>query len=108
MSVGPTGGVFGSAAGAPLSQTQGSEAERTGRETAAQQRAADTAQQADQAAGIGQTDQDEQASDRDADGRRLWEQSDGQSPGANESPPAAPRQSKDATGASGNQLDLTG
>lgn len=112
MNVSSLGGMIGSAAGAPLSQATGSETERTSRESAAQQRNIDANQQAELAAGIGQTHEDQESAERDADGRRPWEapiakkdpseEKDGQPPNA------ATRQSKDATGQCGNQLDLTG
>lgn len=111
MSVGPMGGVLGSAAGAPLSQTSGSETERTQRDSAAEQRQTDTDNRAEKAAGIGTTDEDQETNERDADGRRLWE-----APPEDEEPTAEgqqaatahERQSKDATGLSGTHLDLTG
>jgi len=108
MSVGPMGGVFGSAAGAPLSQTKGSEPERAMRDAVAQQRETDTANQAERAAGIGQTEEDSETSERDADGRRPWEFP--QRPESEDVDSAGPqgRQSKDVTGVAGNQLDLTG
>lgn len=108
MSVGPMGGVFGSAAGAPLSQTKGSESERAQRDVAAQQRESDTAQQAEQAAGIGQTDEDQGTSERDADGRRPWEIVARTNQDEEASNSEEHRQSKDLTGAAGTQLDLTG
>lgn len=110
MSVGSLGGLLGSAAGAPLSQTVGSEAERTQRDGSVQQQSADAAEKAELAAGIGTTEQDQEAGERDADGRRLWEAAPGKkkdAAGANPTP-ATQRQSKDATGQCGNQLDLTG
>jgi hypothetical protein len=106
----PLGGVLGSAAGAALSQTAGSEAERTQREGAAQQRQITADQKAELAAGIGQTEQDQESSERDADGRRLWEKPTPSPDAKKEAEPVATiaRQSKDATGQSGTQLDLTG
>ena len=107
MSVGSLGGLIGSAAGVPLSQTGGSEAERASRETAAQSRHADGAARSEKAAGIGTTEQDQQASERDADGRRLWEAP----PEAKKEEPAADdgdRQSRDPSGQCGTHLDLTG
>jgi hypothetical protein len=106
MSVGALGGLVGSAAGAPLSQTAGSETERTQRDSTVKDRNVHALERAEQAAGIGTTEQDQEASERDADGRRLWEappdkQSDGDAA-------HAARQSKDATGQSGTRLDLTG
>jgi len=106
MSIGSLGGLIGSAAGAPLSQTGGSETERTSRETVAQERATDGAERSEKAAGIGTTEQDQEASERDADGRRLWEASPENK--NDDDPNAPPHQSRDATGQSGTQLDLTG
>jgi hypothetical protein len=102
--------VIGSAAGAPLSQTSGSETERTQRDSAAQQRETDTGARAERAAGIGTTEQDQEATERDADGRRMWEAPpEKKTDAADEDQSSAPpRQSKDATGLSGNHLDLTG
>lgn len=110
MSVGPMGGVVGSAAGAPLSQTAGSETERTKREASATQRQVDNDTKAEQAAGIGQTESDEGPAERDADGRRLWE-GNATPTQKEEQPPTdaePPRQAKDPSGQSGSSLDLTG
>jgi hypothetical protein len=110
MSMAPLGGIATSAAGAPLSQTAGSDTERAHKESLAQQRHIEAGQKAEQAAGIGQTEQDQESSERDADGRRPWEEA-AKSPkqSANGGAPGPhSRQSKDATGQSGTQLDLTG
>lgn len=107
MSVGPLG-FIGSIAGTPLSQAKGAETERT-QEATNQQRQVRTDDKAEQAAGIGQTDQDSEASDRDADGRRLWEAPAKQDE-TDESEPTerqAPR-TKDVHGQAGNHLDLLG
>lgn len=110
MSIGPMSGVVGSAAGAPLSQTAGSETERAAKESSATQRQVTNDTKAEQAAGIGQTESDEGPTDRDADGRRLWEGD----PEAKQEPQAktpereSPPQVKDPTGQSGSSLDLTG
>ncbi len=108
MSMGPLG-MIGSVAGTPLSQAKGTDADRAVDETAKQARAASTDQLAEKAAGIGQTEQDEEASDRDADGRRLWEPGRQPAPqsSADQEPDADPPPSKDPTGQSGNQLDLS-
>ena len=113
MSMGSVGGIIGSAAGTSLSQTAGSETERTQRDTAAQHRQMDGQERTERASGIGQTEQDQESSDRDADGRRLWESPDqrekdsrGAEPG--EDPSLVSKQSKDPTGQSGTKLDLTG
>jgi hypothetical protein len=110
MTMVPIGGMLSSAAGAPLSQTAGSETERAQKESISQQRQLDAATHAEQTAGIGQTEQDQGTSERDADGRRLWE---GPVDGTNAKSAAADaemesRQSKDPTGQSGTKLDLTG
>jgi len=113
MSVGPLGGIVGSAAGAPLSQTTGTETERTQKESAARQRLADSQEKSEQAAGIGTTEQDQEASDRDADGRRLWEASqkktnqEHEQPSSSEDDQNLPK-SKDLSGNVGNTLDLMG
>ena len=77
----------------------------------AQNRQVDADQKAELAAGIGQTEQDQESSERDADGRRLWEDPSTRprsSPEKLAELAAAARQSKDATGQSGTKLDLTG
>ena len=111
MSVGPLGGIVGSAAGAPLSQTAGAEAERTQKETSARQRLADSQDKAERAAGIGTTKQDQEASDRDADGRRLWEapakENQQEQPDSPEDDQNVPKR-KDSRGNAGNTLDLLG
>ena len=105
MSIASTS-VVGGAAGSPLAQGKGSELQRSQHETAAQQRQVQSELKAEAAAGIGATDGDDnQVTDRDADGRRLWE------------PPPAPSDTDEAarptpgpqtpSGRSGNQLDLT-
>jgi hypothetical protein len=110
MSMVPLGGILGSAAGVPLSQNAGSETERAQKDSQAQHRQVDSDQRAERAAGIGQTEQDQESSERDADGRRLWEAPAQSSKDDKSDDASAPpvRQSKDATGQSGTQLDLTG
>lgn len=105
--IGSTGGILGSAAGAPLSQTSGAAAERSQRDASAAQRHFDAAAQAEQAGGIGQTEEDEETDERDADGRRLWERGPQKSNSAAGAESDA-RQGKDTTGESGNVLDLLG
>lgn len=111
MSIGPLGAPLASVAGSPLAQTKGSEVERAGQETLNHQRRVGSDRQAEAASGIGQTDEDQQASDRDADGRRLWERpAEGETTteeAASEEPPSI-RRGKDATRQTGNLLDLTG
>lgn len=110
MSVGPLGGVFTSVAGSPLAQTAGADTDRTRQATANQQRQIQAHEKAEAAAGIGKPDGEEhETSERDADGRRMWEFGRPvQSAAEGEALPPAPPLSKDATGESGNQLDLSG
>jgi hypothetical protein len=102
-------GIAGSLAGTSLPQ-RAAETDKTQRERADQDRAVDAAEQAENAAGIGETEEDSQTSERDADGRRLWEQptpAQAKTPDAEPQPIASPL-SKDPTGSRGSQLDLLG
>lgn len=73
MSMGPLGGILGSAAGSPLSQTKGATTERAARDSAAKETADQLDLHAEKSAGIGTTEEEQASSDRDADGRRAWE-----------------------------------
>ncbi len=110
MSVGPLGGIGGSIAGSPLAQTKGSDVERAEQDVASQQRSVRADQKAENAAGIGEADgEDHETAERDADGRRLWEEAPAPSTDKSDnSDPGKQAQSKDASGQSGNLLDLTG
>lgn len=108
MSIGSVPGLIGSAAGAPLAQTKGSEIERARQDAGAQHRKSESVDKADLAAGIGQTSEDQEASDRDADGRRIWEIDENRKQQLEEEASRNERKSKDATGLSGNQVDLSG
>lgn len=108
MSVGPLGGVHTSAAGVPYAQAKGPDVERTEHETVSQQRHVKSERLADAAAGIGETGEDSETSERDADGRRLWEEQAGKQRHEEAGPDERQeKHSKDATGESGNQLDLS-
>ncbi len=109
MSMGALGGIVGSAAGTSLSQTAGSESERA-KESSSHERTFDANQKAELASGVGHTEQDQESSERDADGRRLWEApaKRGEEKAKAEEEAAHARQSKDPTGQSGTKLDLTG
>jgi hypothetical protein len=109
MSVGFTG-LAGSVAGSQLPQVKGTDVERSQNEMLSQARQVRAAEQSESAAGVGQTEEDQETSDRDADGRRLWEAPPGNRP--DPAPEAAeagfgPR-SKDPTGERGQNLDLSG
>lgn len=75
MSIGPVG-IIASLAGGPVAQTKGSDIDRVQQEIAAQSREIKAADKAELAAGIGRPSGDAETSDRDADGRRLWEPGD--------------------------------
>ncbi|MBN2291459.1 MAG: hypothetical protein JXM70_03480 [Pirellulales bacterium] len=110
MSIGPSAGLAGSVAGTPLAQASSSESDRIRQEVSAQQRQTVSEQKAENAAGIGETDgEDHETEDRDADGRKLWEETPegkGQSP--DEDRDDEPIRVKDVNGQSGNLLDLSG
>jgi len=111
MSVGPLGGIAASAAGSPLQQTQSSEVERATQDAANQQRRVQADQKAEAAAGVGEADgNDHETEQRDADGRRLWEETPSglpKQPDDDNAPPNIP-ESKDTSGQTGNLLDLSG
>ncbi len=62
--------------------------------------------------GVGRTEKQEKASDRDGDGRRMWEgQREKETEPDEATPEATTREapkSKDPTGSSGGKLDLSG
>jgi type II secretory pathway pseudopilin PulG len=102
-------GIVGGLAGTALPQ-RAAETDRVQRETVEQTRATEANEQAENAAGIGQTEEDSQTSERDADGRRMWEEP--QRPTKHVSAeqamePHAPL-AKDPSGDCGGQLDLVG
>ena len=102
-------GIVSSFAGAAAGQ-RAVESDRDQRETMEQARAAKAVESAANAAGIGQTEEDSEASDRDADGRRPWElpaAEASKAPATAEPAPATPL-SKDPSGSSGSLLDLLG
>ncbi|MEN6451918.1 MAG: hypothetical protein ABFC96_15620 [Thermoguttaceae bacterium] len=107
MSIGPSG-IPVSVAGLPLAQTTGSETDRTRQAIGAHRRQVYHEQKAAAAAGVGEPDGDDhQAGERDADGRRPWEEPPDAAAEQNAvSPPA--RRPKDPSRKSGNLLDLTG
>jgi hypothetical protein len=108
MNVGATTGALTSAAGAPLSQTAGAETERTQKESSARERLVDSQNKSERASGIGETQEDREASERDADGRRPWEAPPKKKDASGEADPETERKAKDPTGMTGNELDLTG
>lgn len=108
MSVGPLSSVPGSAAGSQLPQVKGTDIERASQDVANQDRQIKSDQKAQDAAGIGATEEDQETSDRDADGRRLWERRQSQQEAEGSTDEAEQKKSKDTSGTSGSQLDLFG
>ncbi len=110
MSIGAFGGLQGAAAGAPLSQTKGSEIEKNSQQASAAKRGADAGAKAEEAAGVGTTEEDQGASDRDADGRRMYEDTVEIESTEETEPEAITEAPKgnNTTAKSGNQLDLMG
>lgn len=109
MSMGPVG-IAGSVAGSPFAQGQGADVQRVGQDTTDQARQRQSSEKAEQAAGVGQTEQDEQTTDRDADGRRPWElplPADESTANASDGSHDGPR-SMDPSGLTGRQLDVSG
>jgi hypothetical protein len=106
MSIGSLGAI-GSFAAAPATQ-RSSDVDKTQHEAAEKARGDDAADYAEQAAGIGETQEESQAGDRDADGRRLWEIGERKKEEAAADDTIIQGPSKDPTGTAGNQLDLTG
>ena len=99
-------GIAASAAASPLAQTRGSEVDRVRLETVAHERAAESVLEAETAAGIGTTNEEQAATDRDADGRRPWEIPVSERP--DDEAASEPPHAKDPTGQAGSHLDLSG
>lgn len=103
-------GLIGSLATTPVAQKP-ADADRAMRESAGQDRVSQAARLAEAASGIGETEEDSQAAERDADGRRLWEKTTGTSRAAEEAmeepeSTGGPRLGKDPHGETGGELDL--
>ena len=104
MNLAATTGVPASIAGTAVAQSSGSDLDRAKSNTAAQQRTITSELHAETAAGVGETDgEDHTINDRDADGRQMWEFKSRESAGA-----AKSRQSRDPSGKSGGELDISG
>ena len=109
MSMGPMG-MIGSIAGVPLTQAKG-DADRKSSESTTQNNVSQG--QTENAAGVGEAEQQSESSERDADGRRLWEgDQDGtagdESQEDTQQDQVPPTKSKDPTGNRGSQLDISG
>ena len=106
MSIGPASSL-GSVAGTPLGQTKGAELERAQHDAAGQDRKVAGDRQAENAAGIGTTEEESATGERDADGHRLWEKPPN-TPADQEAAASDEHRVKDPTGQSGSLLDLSG
>lgn len=108
MSTAPLGAI-GSITTGQLQRSRGADSERAAHDVGAQSRATEASRTAENAAGVGEMDQEGETSERDADGRRLWERPDpkktGVRPGDDDSNPP---KSKDPSGQAGLQIDLSG
>ncbi len=99
----------GIAAGTPSALSKGSELQRAAHDSARHAGHVEAGRTAEDAAGIGTTRGDEnETSDRDADGRRLWEVTLGETPRRIDADVPGGCGAKDPTGQSGTQLDLAG
>lgn len=109
MSMGPLGSVGAGAAGSPLAQVRAGDAERA-KDTADRDRLRSADLKAEQSAGVGETDgEDHETSERDADGRRPWEESPSVRDGVGENgDPHRTGLPPDPAGQVGNLLDLSG
>ncbi|MGI8979490.1 MAG: hypothetical protein ACR2FY_09715 [Pirellulaceae bacterium] len=108
MSIGSLG-IVGSLAGTALVQ-KSADVDKTQRDAADAARKTEATARAESAEGIGQTEEESQAEERDADGRRLWERQ-AKKPTEEEeaaASTAAAALAKDPEGVSGGTLDLTG
>lgn len=104
-------GIVATAAATQLAQTRSSEIERVSQETAIHERAMESTAEAEAAEGIGTTNEEQPASDRDADGRRPWEmapQEKGTDSANLSGETTSSQRAKDPTGQAGSQLDLSG
>lgn len=106
MSIGSLGGVSSLAASPSTQRT--SDTEKTQAATTEKARIDSAAEYAEQASGIGETKEESESSDRDADGRRIWEFSEKKKQEEAEAEAARLAKSKDPSGNSGGTLDLLG
>ena len=109
MSIGSLG-IVGSLSGTPLAQ-KGPESDKVQKEATDRSRQTDADVRAELAAGIGQTEEESQASERDADGRRPWEvpgRKKGEEPAPEDAADGGLPAAKDPSGERGGLIDVTG
>ena len=111
MNIGSIGIVAGMAA--QVAQSRATEVDRVQQENTVQEREVESAHEAEQAEGVGLTQEESAAGDRDADGRLAW-QFGNQTPTEPATPASSalsaetPHHAKDPSGQAGTQLDLEG
>ena len=102
-------GSLGSIAATSLSQATVADADRIRHESTNRSRESAAQRVTDLAGGIAPTEQEQEAQDRDADGRQLWEQRQAIPPDDAPSAEALPViAAKDHSGDRGSLLDLHG
>ncbi len=109
MSIGSLG-IVGSLAGTPLAQ-KGPEGDKVQKDATDRTRQTDAEVRAESAAGIGQTEEESQASERDADGRRPWEvptRKKADEPAADPAVDGSIPAAKDPSGDRGTLIDVSG
>lgn len=113
MSVGPMGAsIASSIAATNLAQRNSSDVAGAQQATSTHARVVDSTEKAEKAAGVGDPDESQKTSDRDADGRRAWER-----PGHDSDESEAELEGdatydasvqKDPAGITGREIDLSG
>ena len=100
----PAANIAGAVGAQQQAQVQG-DVQRASREAANQERQQLLVERAEMAEGVGRADEKDHATDRDADGRQLWEFPAPRP--LEEGEEGAPPKSTDASGTVGQTLDLT-
>jgi hypothetical protein len=109
MNAASISGILASAAGAPLAQTKGSEIDRRRLETDRSRAAVESERRVDTAAGVAEADGEQnRVGDDGAGDRPGWEHSKSAKRRSKQASAAAEPTSRDATGQSGNEIDLCG
>ncbi|MBA2116030.1 hypothetical protein [Bremerella alba] len=113
MSVGPLGASLASSIAATnLAQRNSSDVAGAQQATSSHALVVDSTEKAEKAAGVGDPEESEKISDRDADGRRAWErpeeESDEDEAELEGDATYDATQRKDPTGVKGREIDLSG
>jgi len=110
MSIGPMGASIASSLAASNQAQRNADVTDSQQATSHQSRSIDAVAEAEKAAGIGDPDESQKASDRDADGRRLWERQESAKSDDDETAEDSTyhRDTEDPTGIKGREIDLDG